>query len=231
MDLPPTGIHLLDVALSLLATHVYVITFFVAALENVFVVGAVTPGETTLLAAGFVASVSRTDNVYAPGVVLAALLGGVLGCNISYFIGRAGGRPLLERYGHRFAFGERRLRDAEAYFERHGSKTLVLARWAPGIKNFAPLLAGVSHMDLAIFEAYTLVGGAAYAIVMVALGFFFGSNFGLLLKLVSRAGWGVLAIGALLLALSVWERRRLIRHREEREFGEEAGSGDDDGRA
>ena len=51
--------------------------------------------------------------------------------------GGAAGRPLLERYGHRFAMGERRLKDAEGYFERHGSKTILFGRFAPGIKNFA----------------------------------------------------------------------------------------------
>jgi membrane protein DedA with SNARE-associated domain len=217
MNLPATGIALVDQALALLVAHAYVITFAVAALENVFVIGAVTPGETTILAAGFVASASHTDTIFALGVFMAALLGSVLGSNVTYVLGRRGGRPLLERYGQRFSMGARHIQDAEAYFERHGTKTIVLARFAPGIKAFAPLLAGVSHMNMAVFELYTVAGSALYCGLMVALGYFFGSNLPLLLKIVQRLGWVALGLAALLLGAWIWERRRIIRKRQERE--------------
>lgn len=201
MNLPATGIPLLDLALALLRQHVFLITFGVTALENVFAVGSFTPGETTLLAAGFVASAAVNDETTAFVLVGVAIIGSMIGSNISYGIGLRGGRPLLERYGGRFAFGERSLKDAEGFFERHGSRTLVLARFAPGIKNFAYTIAGVTRMKVAVFEFYSFVGAVLYAGVMIALGFFFGSNFRVLLKVVHGAGWGFLFIAIL---LAVW---------------------------
>jgi membrane-associated protein len=200
VNLPATGIPLLDLSLRLLGQHVYLITLAVTVLENVFVAGSFTPGETTLLAAGFVASAAANDEISAFMLVGTAIIGSMIGSNISYGIGLRGGRPLLERYGARFAFGERRLKDAEGFFERHGSRTIVLARFAPGIKNFAYTIAGVTRMEVAVFEIYSLVGAVLYAGVMIALGFFFGSNFRMLLKVVHGAGWGFLIIAVLLAA-------------------------------
>jgi membrane-associated protein len=124
---------------------------------------------------------------------------------------------LLDKYGHRFKAGEQSVEDAEAYFARHGNKTLVMARFAPGIKSFAPLLAGVTRMNFALFQAWNVGGAVFYALVMVGLGYFFGSNLPLLLKIVQRLGWAVLFVVAALAALWVWERRRVIERRRERE--------------
>jgi membrane-associated protein len=200
VNLPATGIPLLDLALALLRQHVFAITLVVTVLENVFAVGSFTPGETTLLAAGFVASAAVNDETTAFMIVAVAIVGSMIGSNISYGIGLRGGRPLLERYGGRFALVERRLKDAEGFVERHGSRTMVLARFAPGIKNFAFTIAGVTRMKVAVFETYSLVGAVLYAGIMVALGFFFGSNFRMLLKVVHGAGWGFLFIAVLLAA-------------------------------
>lgn len=215
MDIPATGIALVDAALRLLVEHAYLITLLATVLENLPVIGSLTPGETIVLAAGFVASLSPNDAIVPVAVFIVAFIGSLAGSNVSYLIGRRGGRPALERYGHRVKLGERRIKDAEGYFERHGHRTILLGRFAPGIKNLAPLLAGVSHMDLLVFEFYTVVGAAVYAAAMVALGYFFGSNFSLLLKIVSRIGWGALALFVIVVGGGwLFERRRYIRRRE-----------------
>jgi membrane protein DedA with SNARE-associated domain len=208
MELPVTGIHLLDLAFGLLATHAYLIAFAFAVIENVFVVGSFSFGETMLLGAGFVASLSPTDRI-APlplfGVVLA---GEIIGANISYVVGLRGGRPLLHRFGPAM---QRRIEDAEAYFTRRGSVTVLVGRFAPGIKNFVFTIAGVSRMRLAVFEAYAVAGAALYSAAVLALGYFFGSNFHALLKSVHVVGYGALVLAIVLAGwalLNNWEAQR-----------------------
>lgn len=214
MELPVTGIPLVDLAFRLLAEHAYLFTFAATIIENILVAGSFMPGETIVLAAGLIASLSATDSISPVAVFVVAVVGSVIGSNISYVVGRRGGRPLLDKYGHRFFLRERSLRDAEAYFDLHGSKTIFFGRFAPGIKNFGPVLAGTSKMKVAVFEAYTIAGSVVYAATMVMLGYFFGSNFERLLKWVSRAGWVALAVFVLLLGLWWWQRRLRIKRRQ-----------------
>jgi len=207
-----TGIPLLDWFFGLLEAYGYLIVFLATILENTFIVGSVVPGETIVLAAGFVASTGALNPV---GVWFASLIGTVVGSNISYMLGLRGGRAALERYGHRFFISEKRLLAAEEYFAVHGSKTVLFARFAAGVKNFVPMLAGVSRMPAFWFELYTILGAAIYTTVMVALGFFFGDNFQLLLTWVKRAGTIGLVVLAVVIVAALWGRRRYIRHRDE----------------
>lgn len=213
--MPVTNIAIVDLALQLLAKHAYLIVFAATVLENLFVVGSFTPGETITMAGGFVAS-GGAVNPWLLGVV--AVIGSVTGGNISYWIGRKGGRPLIDRYGHRFKMGERRVKAAEGYFHRHGPKTILTARFAPGIKNFAPVLAGASHMSFAVFQMYNFIAALIYVTAIMALGYFFGANFPLLLKIVSRAGWVGLAIAAVVIAWAIWERRRVVAREQARDL-------------
>ncbi|HEY3317905.1 MAG TPA: DedA family protein [Coriobacteriia bacterium] len=214
MELPVTGIHVVDLLFGLLAQHAYLIAFAFAVVENVFVVGSFSFGETALLAAGFVASLSPTDRVAPLPLFAVVFLGEVLGSNVSYFIGLRGGRPLLERFGPRLA---RRIGDAEAYFERRGSATILLGRFAPGIKNFVFTIAGVSRMRLAVFEAYSVAGALAYSAAVIALGYFFGSNFQGLLKAVHGAGYAALFLVVALAAWALFNRWEAGRRRRRNE--------------
>jgi membrane protein DedA with SNARE-associated domain len=210
MELPVTGIHLVDFAFGLLAAHAYLFAFAFAVLENVFVVGSFSFGETTLLAAGFVASLSATDRIAPLPLFSVVLLGEVIGANVSYFIGLRGGRPLLQRFGPGIFH---RIEDAEAYFGRRGSVTVFLGRFAPGIKNFVFTIAGVSRMRLAVFEAYAVAGAVVYSAAVIALGYFFGSNFKALLKVVHNVGYGALVLAIALVAWALFNRWEAGRRR------------------
>jgi undecaprenyl-diphosphatase len=202
---PITGIAAVDWLLAIMDSWGYLIVLGMTTAENVFIVGSFTPGETAVLAGGFMASRGSID---AWGVWSLATVGSVLGSNISYWLGRRGGRDALLRYGHRFHISEKRIAGAEEYFSLHGSKTVFIARWAAGVKNFVPMIAGVARMSLFWFEVYSLLSAALYATMMVLLGYFFGQNFEALLDWLARAGWGGLALIAILIVLSVWNRRR-----------------------
>jgi membrane protein DedA with SNARE-associated domain len=109
---PVTGIAFIDWFLGLLDVAGYPIVFGFTVFENLFVIGGITPGETIVVAAAFL-STPQYGSLQWPLVWLASVVGTVLGSNISYFLGRRGGRDALLRYGSRFHISEKRIADAE----------------------------------------------------------------------------------------------------------------------
>jgi membrane protein DedA with SNARE-associated domain len=225
-----TGIGLIDTlinwALSILDEWGYLLTFGFTIFENIFVIGSFTPGETIVMASAFLATPGQ-GSLDIRIVWLASFTGTVVGTNISYWMGRWGGRDLLLRMGRRFRIDEKRLSAAQEYFFRHGSKTVFLARMAPGFKNMVPMIAGVSKMHLAYFEGWTVVGAALYTTIYCLIGYFIGENLDRALAIASNLGW----IGFVLFVViigSVWyftrraDQRRIDRLASEREEVQEA---------
>jgi len=199
---------LLAWALSALATYGYAIVFVATVLENLFLIGSFTPGDVITAAAAFTATTAQGHGL-SPWLLLAtATLGSFLGSNISYVIGRRGGRELISRVGPRFGVGVSAIEAGEEFFERHGSQTILLARFVAVLKNLAPALAGASRMDVFWFELYSLIGSLGYAAILVAAGWFLGANFQAGLKYFGAFSWllfaAVIAVGV---ALFVGKRR------------------------
>ncbi len=216
---PVTGIGILDWFLALLGTWGYLIVFGFTISENIFILGSFTPGETVVMAAAFVAS---QGDLNLAGVWIVSVIGTMVGTNLSYLLGRKGGRTAITHWGERFHIPLMRIEAAEEYFHKHGSKTVFLARFAAGVKNFVPTIAGASHMGLLWFELFSLLGAFAYTTLMVAIGYFLGSNFDLALKIASQIGiFGTLLFVALIVFALVG-RRRYIKARDERLVAEEA---------
>jgi len=204
---PHTGIAALDWVLSLLDGWGYLLVVLFTILENLFIIGSFTPGETIVMAAGFLTVKGHLD---VRLVFACSIIGTVTGSNISYFFGRKGGRQALERYGGRLVDAERILA-AEEYFERHGPKTVLIARFAAVFKNFVPVIAGASRMRIVLFEAYTLAGALAYTTLMVVLGRVFGENFDQALAIARDITWAGLVLLLGMLAVLWVGRRRYLR--------------------
>lgn len=208
---PETGYALLDWFLALLDSWGHLIVALFTISENLFVIGSFTPGETVVMAAGFVSEVG-TLNPWLVGV--SSLLGTMTGSNLSYWFGRRGGREALRKWGGKF-FDEERIVAAEEYFERHGNKTVLVSRFAAGFKNFVPVIAGVSRMRLWIFELYTFIGALIYTTLMVMLGRIFADNFDRALAIGRNITWfGLFLLVAMLVAI-FWGRRVLVRRQVE----------------
>lgn len=225
-----TGIGIIDAlinwALSILDTWGYLLTFLFTISENLFIVGSFTPGETVVMAAAFLSTPGQ-GTLSLPVVWLASFAGTVVGTNISYWMGRRGGRDLLMRWGKRFRVDEKRLAAAEEYFFRHGSKTVFLSRMAPGFKNIVPTIAGVSKMHLAYFEGWTVVGAAFYTTLYCLIGYFIGENLDRALTVASSLGWigfvlFLVLIGGWLYFTRRADQRRIDRLSSEREEVQEA---------
>jgi len=206
---PITGITLVDWVLGFLDTAGYRLVFAITLVENIFVVGSFTPGETVVMAAAFLSTPSY-GTLSWPLVWISSVAGTVTGCNISYFIGRKGGREALLRYGHRFHISAKRIAEAEAYFDRHGSKTVLIARFTAGFKNFVPMIAGASRMKILWFEIYTVLGAVLYTSLMVGIGYFVGENFNEALRIASRITTTGFVLAALVVigAVFAWRRAR-----------------------
>lgn len=220
---PLTGIAILDWFLGLMNTWGYLITAAFTISENLFVIGSFTPGETVVIAAGFL-SAPANGSLSLTAVWLSSMFGTVLGSNISYWFGRRGGRDTLARYGRRFHINEERLAGAEAYFYRHGSKTVFLSRFAPGLKNFVPVIAGMSKMHILYFEGWTFLSAAAYTTAMCLIGRFVGENFDRALAIGRSLGYFGFAVFAVVLGLAVFGRHKLVEHRRDElldEYAEE----------
>jgi membrane protein DedA with SNARE-associated domain/membrane-associated phospholipid phosphatase len=190
--------------ISLFSTYGYLIVFLGVMLENA---GIPMPGETILLAAGFFASHGQFS---LPLVILIAAAGAVVGDNLGYLAGRRLGRPFLERYGRYFWLTPGTIEAGERFFQRHGHKAILFARFVTGVRVFAALFAGISRMPWRTFLIYNASGALLWATAISLLGYFFGNSWQLLERWVGRAGLfiaGIVIVCAAVLILSRWRQQ------------------------
>jgi membrane-associated protein len=128
------------------------------------------PGDTLLFIAG---AFCANGLMNAPLLMLLLVVAAVTGNTINYFIGRALGQRV---FTHDYRWIDRHaLEKTHAFFELHGGKTIVLARWLPVIRTFAPFVAGVSAMSITRFQMFNVVGALLWVIGLVMAGYFFGN--------------------------------------------------------
>jgi membrane protein DedA with SNARE-associated domain len=164
------------------------------------------PGETALIAAGIFAS--RGD-LPIEGVIAAAAAAAIIGDNLGYWVGRTGGRRLLERWAPLARWSGRVLPWSERFFHRHGSKTVFLGRFFAVLRVTAAWMAGVSRMRWWRFLAWNAAGGICWALLVGLLSFYFGHAAGDAVNRYGLIGGLVIAgvTAAVLVALHVWKRR------------------------
>ena len=187
----------------------YWAVFFGVMLENA---GLPVPGETILLVGGYFAA-SHSDEFNLFRVMGTAAIGAVVGDNIGFAIGHHYGRGFLLRIGRFFFLTPKRFEHMESFFERHGNKTILVARFITGLRVFAALLAGASRkMPWRVFLAYNVAGALLWAIIITLLGFLFGHSLPLLVKWVGRTGT-ILLIAIIVIAVVAW---KIQRHRRDK---------------
>jgi len=182
----------------------YVFLFLAAALENIPFVGLFLPGEVIVVAAGFFAATGEFDIVL---VFLVATIGGIVGNNVGYWLGRYGGRPLIEGLADRLHIDKKHVKSAEDYFDSHGSKTVFIGRFIAGLKAFVTTLAGAAHMNYGVFLLYSTAGIISWTIIALILGFFFGQNLDAILSVLKTIGWFIPVL-MFLAIIALWILRR-----------------------
>ena len=162
---------------------VYAIVFLIIFCETGLVVTPILPGDSLLFALGALAAVDQTGTLHAPLVWLLLTLAAVLGNEVNFRIGRAIG-PRAFSGGLRWLKQDYLIR-TQQFYERHGGKTIILSRFIPIIRTFAPFVAGVGQMKRRRFAAYNVAGGFAWVTLFIWGGYLFGNvpivkqNFGL----------------------------------------------------
>lgn len=128
------------------------------------------PGDSLLFTAGIFASQGFFNiQVLLVGCILAAIIGDTVG----YWSGKKYGRQLFDRDAG-FFFKKKRLYDAELFYEKHGKSTIIIARFVPIMRTFAPIVAGIGNMKYRSFVSYNIFGGIVWVSGLLLLGYFLG---------------------------------------------------------
>jgi len=128
------------------------------------------PGDSLLFTAGIFASQGYLDiGILLLGCIIAAILGDSVG----YWSGKKYGRQLFDR-DQGFFFKKKHLYDAEIFYEKHGKSTIIIARFIPIIRTFAPIVAGIGNMKYLSFISYNIFGGIFWVTALLLSGYFLG---------------------------------------------------------
>ncbi len=150
---------------------VYAILFFIIFAETGLVVAPFLPGDSLLFVIGALCGMGSLDiQIAVPLLVLAAFMGD----NTNYWIGRLLGLRLLNRASPRFIKHEH-LEKTRAFYEKHGGKTVIFARFLPILRTFAPFVAGVGTMNYRLYVMFSILGGVAWIGSLILAGYFFGN--------------------------------------------------------
>ncbi len=161
----------LDAMISEYGLLTYLFLFVIVFCETGFVVTPFLPGDSLLFAVGTFAA----RGSLALGVALLVLgAAAILGDTVNYWIGAVVGPKVFHRDNVRF-LNRKHLDRTHAFYERYGAKTIVIARFVPIVRTFAPFVAGIGKMTYGRFLAYNVVGGAAWVLLLVFGGYYFGN--------------------------------------------------------
>ena len=186
----------------LFARYGYLVVFFGVFLENT---GLPVPGETALLAGGAMAHYGQLSLVR---VILTAIAAATLGDNLGFMLGRWCGRGLAERHGWRIGLTRTRLGQFDRFFERHGARTVFVARFITGLRVFGAFLAGTSELPWPKFLFYNATGAVAWSIAIGSVGFALAESWDTLERWIGRSGLIGLALVVALAVVAVMRARR-----------------------
>ncbi len=178
------------------------ILFVIVFCETGLVVTPFLPGDSLLFTAGALASLGNL-NVWVLFLILS--LAAVLGDTANYWIGKRIGPRAFD--GTVRFLKQEHLRKTEAFYEKHGKKTIILARFVPIVRTFAPFVAGVGSMRYGTFIAYNVIGGVAWVAICVFSGYFFG-NIPVVKRNFSLVVLAIIGISTLPLLWEWWKARR-----------------------
>jgi len=140
--------------------------------ESALLIGFFLPGDTLLFTAGFLAS---QDKLPLAGLLVIIVAAAIIGDQVGYHIGKKSGPRIFKRKDGLF-FRQEYLQRAETFYERHGGKTIILARFTPIVRTFAPIVAGVAKMPRNRFTFFNVIGALGWGISVTLLGYWLGSK-------------------------------------------------------
>jgi membrane-associated protein len=165
----------LDTALSsvvaVYGSWVYALLFIIIFCETGLVVTPFLPGDSLLFAAGAISALGSLNIVW---LFILLCVAAIIGDTVNYNIGRILGAKVFSAENARF-FKREYLEKAERFYEKHGKKTIIIARFIPIIRTFAPFVAGIGNMSYPQFIAYNIIGGITWVGLFLGAGYVFGN--------------------------------------------------------
>ena len=198
--------HLMSFALNH-GNWVYGLLFLIVFVETGLVVMPFLPGDSLLFVVG---ALCGTGTLNLPSAIGLLSIAAIAGDQLNYRIGAHFG-PRVFRWEHSRLFNKRAFDQAHAFYERHGTITIILARFMPFIRTFAPFVAGVAQMDRARFTTYNAVGGVLWVVSLTVAGFLFG-NIGWVQSNLSTIIWALVLVPGLIAGFGAWKARRDAPH-------------------
>ena len=150
---------------------IYGILFLIIFCETGLVVMPLLPGDSLLFAAGSIAAIGEM-NIHLMVVLL--IIAAILGDAVNFMIGKFFGEKLFANPNSKI-FKQSHLQKTQQFYAKHGGKTIILARFIPIVRTFAPFVAGMGHMTYHHFLAYNVIGGVLWVTIFSYLGYFFGN--------------------------------------------------------
>ncbi|MDQ5896630.1 MAG: rane-associated protein [Pseudomonadota bacterium] len=182
---------------------VYALLFVIIFVETGLVVMPFLPGDSLLFVVGAMCGAGLMNLPLAMVLLLAAA---VLGDQLNYSIGRHFGPKVFQWENSRF-FNKRAFMQAHEFYERHGGVTIIIARFMPFIRTFAPFVAGVAEMTRAKFVMFNAVGGTLWVVGLTLAGYLFG-NLPWVQANLSKIIWALIVVPGLIAIAGAWRARR-----------------------
>ncbi len=174
--------------------------------ESGLLIGFFLPGDSLLFVSGYL---SQTDKLPAlPWVLISFFVAAVVGDQVGYLFGTKVGPSLFDRPQSRF-FKPQHVTKAHAFMERHGAKTIVLARFVPIVRTFAPIVAGIGDMKYRTFVMFNVIGGFLWAVGVTTAGYYFG-DIGVVKDNIEVAIVGIVGVSLLPVVIEFWRHRRQV---------------------
>jgi len=152
-------------------TITYAILFLIIFAETGFVITPFLPGDSLLFAAGVIAAIGDLNIFFILAILMVAA---ILGDTANYWIGHFFGQKIVDSPKIKF-INQKHIDQTEKFFQKHGGKTIILARFVPIIRTFAPFVAGVGRMNYGKFFSFNIIGGIAWVSLFTLVGYFFGN--------------------------------------------------------
>lgn len=184
-------------------TWVYALLFAIVFVETGLVVMPFLPGDSLLFVVGALCGAGHMDLSLSMGLLLVAA---IAGDQLNYSIGRYFG-PKVFRWEQSRFFNKQAFNQAHAFYERYGGVTIIIARFMPFIRTFAPFVAGVAEMNRAKFTLYNVIGAVLWVVGLTLAGYLFG-NIPIVQENLSKIIWALILIPGLIAIFGAWKTRR-----------------------
>lgn len=205
--------QLSDSMTKLIVEHGYLAIFVLMLLDSACIPF---PSEITLLFGGALTStafIGAGQELSLLGVIVAAMVGTLVGSWLAYGVGYVGGRPVIDRFGRYLLIRPHEIDRAHTWFERHGEAVVLYGRLVPLVRSFVSLPAGIAAMRFRRFTVYTLIGSLVWCVALATLGHAFGDRWTEVERVLRPFGW--VMVGVAVVALVVFISRRWTQVRRE----------------